>query len=550
MNSDVAKSKRLDQLTTLRFFAAIMVVFHHLAGTFGVKSMPLNLGQGVSFFFVLSGFILAYVYPRLNGASEIRRFFWARWARLFPAYLAAFLIGAILTSYVWSPGSLIAHLTMLQGWIPVSAYYFSYNGVAWSVSTEFFFYVVFPLLIIFQTRTSGVLFACSVAVLLGWLFLVGRLGVPEYGNPTTVDGQKITQHGLIYISPVSRIFEFIFGIVVAGVWRSRTWNWSRGFSTLLEFGVVALCFASIYFTGVASRGVAATIGEAAATWLMHSGSFLALGLLVFVFAVGRGWMSKLLANPALVILGEISFSIYLIHSILIDYYLNNIRNFYWMGDGLGLGCFFVVLIMSSYLIWFCVERPSRQILVRSRIGASESGASSRRFLASGYAAVASALVLLTFAGFSYLKGFGAVSDRSAQDMTSGRYAEFIGVKFSGSFELRGVAIFCREKDLIARLAWKKTGDVSESLSNAVHVISPGGDILGQADYAQTDEVRLLSLGRLWVDNVLVRPAQVPLHATALAIGIVGAGGQMMKIDHPKTDWEGRRLVIPFERCNK
>lgn len=74
--------------------------------------------------------------------------------------------------------------------------------------------------------------------------------------------------------------------------------------------------------------------------------------------------------------------------------------------------------------------------------------------------------------------------------------------------------------------------------------------MGQADYAQTEEVRRINLGKLWVDNVLVRPAQVPLQATALAIGMVGAGGQMMKIDHPKTDWEGRRLVIPFERCNK
>lgn len=549
MNSDATKNKRLDQLTALRFFAAIMVVFHHLAGTLGVKSTPLNLGQGVSFFFVLSGFILAYVYPKFNNASEIRRFFLARWARLWPAYLAAFLIGAILTSYSWSPGTLIAHLTMLQGWIPVSAYYFSYNGVAWSVSTEFFFYVVFPLLILFQPRASGVLLLGATAVLLAWLLLVERLGLPDYGSPATADGMKITQNGLVYISPVSRVFEFIFGVVVAGLWRSRTWSWSRSLSTLLEVSVIALCFFSIYYTSVVSRSLAATMGEAAATWVMHSGSFLAFGLLVLVFAVGRGWVSKLLANPMLVILGEISFSIYLIHNIFLTFYLKNAANFYWLGNSLGLAVFFGVLIVSAYLIWVCVEQPGRQILVRSRPAASQSAASSRRAHASGYAAIAAMLVLMAFCGYSYWKGFGAPSERSVREMTSVRDADFIGARFSGVFELRGVSISCREKDLIARLVWKKTGDVYASLSNAVHIIGPGGDILGQADYTQADKVRRMKLGKMWVDNVLVRPTQVPSQATALAIGIVGADGKLMKIDHPKTDWDGHRLVIPVDRCN-
>ncbi|MCU4121259.1 acyltransferase family protein [Variovorax sp. N23] len=550
MNSDAAKSKRLDQLTALRFFAAIMVVFHHLAGTFGVKSMPLNLGQGVSFFFVLSGFILAYVYPRFNSSSEIRRFFWARWARLFPAYLAAFLIGAILTSYVWSPGTLIAHLTMLQGWIPVSAYYFSYNGVAWSVSTEFFFYVVFPLLMLLQPKASGALLFFAAAALLAWLLLVERLGLPDYGSPATADGMKITQNGLIYISPVSRIFEFIFGAVVAGFWRSRAWNWTLRFSTLAELGAILLCFFSIYYTGVASREVAATMGQAAATWLMHSGSFLAFGVLVFVFAVGRGWVSKMLTNPLLVVLGEISFSVYLIHNIFLAFYLKNAADFYWLSDSVGLATFFGVLLVSSYLIWFGVERPGRRILMRSGSVGSQSATASRHVQASGYAAMASVLFLMAFSGFSYWKGFGPIGERSARAMTSDQSADFIGANFSGIFELRGVSFSCREKDLIARLVWKKTGVVSASLSHAVHVIGPEGAILGQADYSQADRVRHMKLGKMWVDNVLVRPAQVPSKATALAVGIVGENGKLMKIDHSKTDWEGHRLVIPFDRCNE
>lgn len=59
----------LPALTGLRFFAAIAIVLHHMRGTFGFPSDFLTqfpLGNGVSFFYVLSGFILTYVYRERN----------------------------------------------------------------------------------------------------------------------------------------------------------------------------------------------------------------------------------------------------------------------------------------------------------------------------------------------------------------------------------------------------------------------------------------------------------------------------------------------------
>lgn len=67
------ETARLDQLTSLRFFAAMMIVMLHATGSFGIQKSALTLNQGVAFFFVLSGFILTYVYPRLDSAPPSAR---------------------------------------------------------------------------------------------------------------------------------------------------------------------------------------------------------------------------------------------------------------------------------------------------------------------------------------------------------------------------------------------------------------------------------------------------------------------------------------------
>ena len=72
---------RLDTLTSRRFLAALEIVVHHSRGTFD---------SGVSFFFVLSGFVLAYGYQSICGRNDISRFLIARVARVWPGYLASF----------------------------------------------------------------------------------------------------------------------------------------------------------------------------------------------------------------------------------------------------------------------------------------------------------------------------------------------------------------------------------------------------------------------------------------------------------------------------
>src|SRR5207237_4746561 len=86
---------RLSALTGLRFLAAACIVVHHSRGCFGI---PVEYGfrfafdQAVTFFFLLSGFILAFNYPDLSRPGDWGRFWLGRWSRIWPAHVAVFLL--------------------------------------------------------------------------------------------------------------------------------------------------------------------------------------------------------------------------------------------------------------------------------------------------------------------------------------------------------------------------------------------------------------------------------------------------------------------------
>jgi peptidoglycan/LPS O-acetylase OafA/YrhL len=343
-------SARLEQLTSLRFFAALMIVFHHADGMFGIGRAPLNLGQGVSFFFVLSGFILAFVYPSLDSAREVRRFWLARIARIWPAYLATFLLAFALLFYEWNSLTGVAHLAMVQAWLPMSVFYFSYNGVAWSISTEAFFYLAFPVLIRNWARTWQVKLAATVALLVALVAVTNALHLRSYENQSW----STTVHGMIYVNPLARLLEFVTGMVLARFWvgtRAPGAGW-----TLAEIAALAACGAAMYCTPRLAAAIRAPLGDAASMWMVHSGSFLAFALVVFVMAQGGGAISRLLRLRPFVVLGEISFSMYLLHQTL--YWVWR-RSEWWQGIA-GAVLFFGALLGLSALIWRVVEIPARR----------------------------------------------------------------------------------------------------------------------------------------------------------------------------------------------
>jgi peptidoglycan/LPS O-acetylase OafA/YrhL len=365
-------------LTSLRFFAATMIVVFHSVNAFRIadnSKITFPLAQGVSFFFVLSGFILTYVYPSLNGAHRIRDFYVARIARIWPAHLAAFLLllGLLPSAgWVWNGvwEIVAANLLLVHGWVPSASYYFSFNSVSWSISTEAFFYLVFPFLICRWNRSWWWKLLCTAGFVATMLRLSDFLKLPPYNAANL---SAVTAHGIAYISPLVRILEFVYGMVVASLClRCRQlkivtslpgWLWTvlelAALSAVLLSGWNGTRLLSSLFDGRKQYAFAVYAGAC--------GSFPAFGLLIGVLSFERGMVSWFLSATPLVILGEISYSVYLVHFTLVHWYLLNRSLFLSVPKAMLYIAYWLGLLGVSFVIWRAIEKPSQR-WIRSCFG--------------------------------------------------------------------------------------------------------------------------------------------------------------------------------------
>ncbi len=366
-------------LTSLRFFPAAMIVVFHSVDAFDVwdnRQSPYLFGQGVSFFFVLSGFVLTYVYPSLRGDHRIREFYIARIARIWPAHLATFFLLLCLIpsaewvwkdEHGWQIGA--ANLLLLQAWIPAASYYFSFNSVSWSTSTQLFFYLVFPLLIYQFQRSWWWKLLCTIIFVTAMLAWVDFLRLPPY-DP--LNFSTITSLGWVLINPLVRILEFVSGMVTASLFlRWRELKILTSLPVWLWTGFELFALAAILWTGSYGPPLFLSLFHGPtpypiALYVNYCDSFPAFALLIGVLSFERGILARLLSLKCLILLGKISFAVYLVHQVVLRWYLLHRDMFVSVPKALLYIGYWLVVLSVSFTIWRAIEKPGQR-WIRSRL---------------------------------------------------------------------------------------------------------------------------------------------------------------------------------------
>lgn len=363
-NADTPSELRA--LTGLRFFAAFLVVIHHylrpaLTGAPRLlDNIAANGFSAVGLFFLLSGFVLAwrYVLPSGEFRGSARRFWLARWARIYPAYMLAFLLSApfvvnaclrvnpLRTGILKLGLNGLLSLGLLQSWTPWTAWY--WNTPAWSLSVEAFFYLSFPLFAPLIGRMNkpqllGAAGALWIAVMLlpAALLLTGHRSADSPPLPFL--------QALLELSPLFRLPEFLVGMLLGRYFSlGRLPNRTLGGLLLSLAGLVGcvllLAMGSLIPRIFFSAGL-----------LLPFSSLLLLGL-----ARGQGWLAAWFASPALVFLGEASYGVYILQWPL--------AHLFGMPSGtpswFEFAVFSAVLITGAGLSLKYLERPVRKAVLQ------------------------------------------------------------------------------------------------------------------------------------------------------------------------------------------
>lgn len=354
-------------LTSLRYFAALWVVLFHWSayfpGTVLSESRLVKQGYlGVDFFFVLSGFILCHVYLRrmLEGRLDYWNFISRRFARIYPMHvltLCGMVVFGVLARHFhltfagpWSPAEFfdlpsgelprefMGHLMMIHAWGAGDGLHF--NAPSWSISAEMFAYLMFPIFV----------FGLSAARRHPWPVLVATVAfVVIYATVLGVVAHREVFEMSWNIGLLRIIPDFALGVAL--YWLGLRQSAGPLYARIGVAGTLAL---AVLLLATGAPTVAVVLTLAAFIWFCADAErWGGLGLIRGNFAV---------------LLGEVSYSVYMLHFpvgiLLLGYAFQG-----WIGAGLPnqialTSVAVVVVTVLSYLTHRFVEIPARTFLNR------------------------------------------------------------------------------------------------------------------------------------------------------------------------------------------
>ena len=296
----------INSLTTLRGIFILFIFFHH-AGVY-----PGGGSMGVAFFFILSGFSMTLGYKDrvLLSSFNYKQYLKRRCAKFFPLHWITLIadIPYVLMSalYWWLIPLFFVNAALLQTLLPIENVYFSYNAVSWFLADILFFTVVFPF--VFRKIHSMSNKKRGFAMIVVMLAYMGIVAISLNKLPDGV------QKGIIYISPFVRLMDFVFGILL-GLDFVKLKEKSETLSKYLKLGgavsvaligVIILLIVESYLLGSKLRLIAPLY------WPL-------VAILIYLAALPKDDVLKWFNNSLLIKLGECSFTIFLLHRLVLRY---------------------------------------------------------------------------------------------------------------------------------------------------------------------------------------------------------------------------------------
>ena len=342
---------RIEQITFTRFIAAISIVIFHCGKDsflFNNKYVSFIFEQanlGVSYFFILSGFVMIIAYGnqvKVDFFDYIKN----RLARIYPIYFIAILIILAISLFQnINIENLLLNLFMIQSWLPDKALTLNFPG--WSLSVEMFFYIIFPFL--FNNIFSKSKFkTISVSIILFWLIsqIIFHLIVYQI--------LKIPYFSIrdMNYNPILHLNEFLVGNL-AGIYFIKKVKDNKKnylpfiFATLL----VLILFLKFPFG------------------LNFQNGFLAIVFipLILLISLSNDKVTNLFTKKIFVFLGEISFGIYILHIpvwiVFSDYRMEKYLGLNKESDfTTSFLIRLLILFVISCVSYVYIEKPLRNII--------------------------------------------------------------------------------------------------------------------------------------------------------------------------------------------
>jgi hypothetical protein len=367
---------------------------------------------------------------------------------------------------------------------------------------------------------------------------------------------KLALPVLLYFTPIVRIFEFTVGIGLAFLIR-RVMDANLSLTRLqwlaIELGSIFIISIGM-FAAANLAGIRQTLGDPATYHFTASGLWLFWSLLIGVFALSRGPIKIVFSTRFAVFLGEISFSLYLCHALLINY-LENYKDHVLSYGTLGYTVFWIWCLSFAALLFIGIETPFRKLILA--IAAKKISVKDSQLAVRACFGWKELLAMLTLAGMALALIFLRPSTIFALDDSkviqfnklSAEQLNLSGkVTFNNKYEILGVRVEADSRikntaEILVLMRVKETLHATDTL--ALHTIAADGQMTGGFD-RRLDTGRLsIPAGTRWIQKFVV-PKDKFNQSASLGLAMYTTPAKLFDAVGGNRDWGGTRLILPIQ----